>query len=113
MTDNRYRGMAHAVIRSDPPEVIVAEDIDVLHRVLGLHVIARLPASAYPPGVAARVREALLAGRWATALAEWMDATDTVVDVYDDLTVWTADRLAEEDLAGVELQFSPLFQETD
>ena len=101
--------LAYAVIREDPPVVYAAEDLDVLHRVLALKVVAQTAPSRFPPGVGDRVREALLDERWGDAVVGWIDATGTAVDVYSDLEVWSADRLAEPDLSAVELQLTPLF----
>ena len=37
MTDN----VAYAVVHTEPPSIFLADDIDVLHRVLALEVVAR------------------------------------------------------------------------
>jgi hypothetical protein len=100
--------LAYAVVRDNPPDVHAAENLDVLHRVLALHVVAATPASSLPDGVPATIRAALLDERWADAVTEWMQYSKLAVDVYDDLRVWT-DADVDRDLIGVELQFAPLF----
>ena len=37
-------GVAYAVVRSEPPQVFLADDVDVLHRVLATELVARTPA---------------------------------------------------------------------
>ena len=34
-------GVAYAVVRSEPPEVFLATDVEVLHRVLAAELVAR------------------------------------------------------------------------
>ena len=99
---------AYAVVRDDPPRVLAAEDLDVLHWVLAIQLVARTPARSLPPGQAMTLREALVEERWGDAIAEWIDITGIAVDVYSDLRVWTAAELTAE-TAGLELQFTPLF----
>src|SRR4051794_18080546 len=102
--------LAYAIIRDDPPRVIVAESIDVLHRALALLEIAQTPVSHLGTGGAEALREALLDERWGDAVVQWIEATGLAVDVYDDLDVWTNETLSEE-TAGLELQFTPLFRD--
>lgn len=103
---------AYAVVRGDIPEVYVAEDIDTLHRVLALEVVAATPGSTVPEGQRQRIRDALTDERWGDAVVEWMDVTHMMVDVYSSgLEVWTAARFAEPDEAGIELLLRPLFED--
>ena len=97
---------AYAVVHQDPPEVLVADDLDVLHWRLAIEVVARTPARSLRGGAADTLREALLEERWADAVAEWIGITGVAVDVYTDLRVWTS---AEAERAPLELQFTPLF----
>ena len=90
-----------------------AEDIDTLHRVLALEVVAATPGRGLPSGVRQQIRDALLEERWGDAVVAWMEATDSVIDVYSSgLQVWTPERFAE-DLTGLELQLRPLFDDGD
>jgi hypothetical protein len=103
--------LAYAVVRGDPPDVYVADDIDTLHRVLALQVVAATPGSTISHGQRERIREALLEERWGDAVIRWIEVTNIPVDVYaSGLEVWTADRFAEPDVAGLELRLQPLFE---
>lgn len=102
--------VAYAVVRHDPPQVLAADDLDVLHRVLAIQLVARTPARDLAPGYAEMLRTALLEERWGDAVAYWIDITGVAVDVYGDLRVWTAAELTAE-TTEFELQFTPLFQD--
>lgn len=99
---------AVGVIRGEVPEVYLAENVEVLGRLLAVHVVARTPGSRLPAGAAGEIREALLEERWGDAVYGWMSATDNVVDGYDDEHVWTDARL-DADLASFEIRLSPIF----
>jgi hypothetical protein len=43
------------------------------------------------------------------AVAQWMDATGTVVDACPDEEVWTEERL-DQDRASFEVRVSPIFE---
>ena len=102
--------IAYAVVHGDPPEVFFAEDEHVLSRVLALRLVAQLPANEVS---SARrldaMKEALLEERWADALVEWIDETDTLVDAYPSEEVWHEARLDLEQ-ASMEIRVAPLFQ---
>ncbi len=103
--------VAYAVVHSDPPDVYIAEDEEVLSRVLALHVIARTRATDLrDPSRASLIRSALLAEEWATALGEWIEQTGTVVDAYPDEHIWKDDDLDEERVA-FEIRVAPLFRD--
>ncbi len=105
--------LAYAVVRGDPPEVFAAEDIDTLHRVLALELVASTPGGTLSPSQRDAMRLALAEERWGDAVLAWMEATDSIVDVYDGgLTIWTAQRFAERDEAGIELRLRPLFDDS-
>ncbi len=103
-------GVAYAVVRSDPPDVYLADDVEVLARVLALELVARADPAQMPAGRAETLRAALLDERWADALIEWMSITGMAVDVYTHLHVTSAADLPAE-MLGAQLQFSPLFRE--
>lgn len=102
------RTVAYAVVHLDPPEVWLAEDIDVLHRVLALEVVAatepRLLGESVEP-----IRQALLDERWGDAAVEWIRATDIAIDVYTTRSVYL-DSDVPADLIGAQLQFKQLFR---
>jgi hypothetical protein len=103
---------AYAVLRGDPPEVLVAQDVDVLHRVIALEIVAQTPASALSEEVGNKIRDALLNEEWGTAVELWMTYySREPLDVYPSgLRVWT-DAQVTADLTGIELQFRPLFKD--
>jgi len=101
--------IAFAVVHDDPPSVYVAEDADVLSRVLALELVARTQAREIANSARLeRIRTALLEERWADALGEWIDETGHVVDAYPDETIWTEARLDLEH-AALEIRMAPLF----
>ncbi len=111
MTDVAAAG-AYAIVRGDMPAVYLAEDANVLARVLALHLVAQLPARSVASDARLReMRAALLEERWRDALVTWMDETDVPVDVYEEqVTIWTRARLDDES-AALEIRMSPLFSE--
>ena len=56
--------MAVAIVRSDPPQVFLASDEDVLSRLVALRVVARSDPADLSAGSVERIREALLEERW-------------------------------------------------
>lgn len=102
-------GVAYSVVRFDPPEVFLAEDIEVLQRVLAFELVARTDPAELPVGGAEELRQALLDERWGDAVLMWMELRGVAVDVYTYLPVYTSDRLPPE-LIGAQLQFTRLFR---
>lgn len=87
----------------------MAEDLDVLHRVLALRVVAQIPGPRYG-GSAGYVRQALLDERWADAVVAWIELTGVGIDVYEHgLDLQTAH--VEGELSSMRLQFTPLFED--
>lgn len=100
--------VAYAVVRDpEEPAVYMAEDIDVLSRVIALHVVAATPPNLVGSRIH-RIRDALLDEQWGTAVFEWMEATGSIVDVYPAEDVWTNERLDAE-RASFEMRMAPLF----
>ena len=66
-------GVAYAVVRSEPPQVFLATDVDVLHRVLAAELVARTPVDAIADSDMESVRKALLDERWGDAVLAWID----------------------------------------
>jgi hypothetical protein len=104
-------GVAYAVVHSDPPEVYLAEDTEVLARLLALEVVARTDPKGLPVDAVARLREALLDERWADALVAWIERTGMGVDVYTHLHIYAENDLPP-DLIGAQLQFTRLFRDS-
>ena len=101
---------AYAIVRTDAPEIFLAEDGDAISRALAIYLVAQLPAAdVSSPARLREMREALLEERWADALLAWIDETGVAVDVYDEPTkVWSTDEL-DLDRASLEIRFAPLF----
>lgn len=102
------RSVACAVVREEPPQIFVAEDIETLNWVLALKLIARMPGSEVPTAILERLRAALLDEQWGAAVLLWMQIRPGEVDVYPSYEFHTPGDVA---LAAQELQFSPLFQD--
>ena len=106
------RAGAYAVVRGEEPQIFLAQDADVLARLLAVGLVAELPAA----DVSSRarldeMRRALLEERWADALVLWMEETGTAVDVYDECPrVWTGGDLDLEK-ASLEIRVAPLFSD--
>jgi len=100
--------LAYAVVRSDPPAVFVADDVDTLQWVLALKLVARTPGPSLDAATAESLRHALLAEEWSRAVFEWIEATGTPVDVYPEIEVYEARHVA---MGPAELQFTPLFRD--
>jgi hypothetical protein len=99
------------VVRSDPPQVFLANSPDVLSRLLALQLVAQAdPEVLDAAGVLDQVREALLEERWADAVFLWIQATNEPVDAYPDEPIWTEHRLDEEK-ASMEIRMAPIFNE--
>jgi hypothetical protein len=99
--------VAYAVVHTEPPSIFLADDLDLLHRVLALEVVARSDPAQLGEQTA-DIREALLAERWGDATVAWIRATGTGIDVYDGKSVYTDDDLPA-DMIGAQLQFTRLF----
>lgn len=100
--------VATAVVHTEPPLVYLADDLDTLHRVLALEVVARTEGTLLN-GQAGHIRDALLSERWGDAVVSWIRETGTGIDVYSSSSVYTADDLPA-DLIGAQLQFAALFR---
>lgn len=100
--------VAVAVVHGDPPEVFVAEDMDVLHWTLALHWVARADPSTMSEGTRDALRGDLLAEQWADAVVCYMDHLGTVVDVFPQHDFFTERQV---EMGGQELQFRNLFRE--
>lgn len=102
-----HSSVAVAVIRDDPPSVLVAADLDVLHRALAIRLLAR--AGEIPEERKRQLQDALLKERWSDAVAMWIEHTGVAVDVYTEDVLTDADY--PEALLSAQMQFSPLFSD--
>ena len=103
-------GVAYAVVRFDPPEVYLAEDIEVLQRLLALELVADTDPALLTVEGADELRRALLDERWSDAVVTWMELSSVAVDVYTFLPIFGPDELPSE-LIGAQLQFKRLFRD--
>ncbi|MGY9075267.1 MAG: hypothetical protein ACKVHU_20215 [Acidimicrobiales bacterium] len=103
-------GVAYAVVRTEPPQVFLADDVEVLQRVLAVDLVARTDPAALVPEDLATIRSALLEERWADAVVAWMSLIGVEVDVYTYLHIYSEQELPP-DMIGAQLQFAPLFRE--
>jgi hypothetical protein len=99
--------VAVAVIRDDPPAVLVAADLDVLHRALAVRLLAR--TGRIPKELRGELQNALLQEQWSDAVAMWIEHTGVAVDVYTEDILTDADY--PEDLLGAQMQLTPLFRD--
>jgi hypothetical protein len=101
------RLVACAVVRHDPPEVFVAEDLATLNWVLALQVVAATSGRTLPASVRDNLQAALLDERWGDAVELWIVHGDIPVDVYEATDLFAP---SDVELASAELQFRPLFE---
>lgn len=94
--------------RDEQAQVLLAENADVLSRLVALRWVAQTPPTALGDQVEG-IREALLEERWGDAVFLWMEATGMIVDAYPDEDVWTEERL-DHDRASFEIRMAPLFE---
>jgi hypothetical protein len=104
--------VAVAIVHTDPPEVLLASNADVLSRLVALKVVAQTDPRDLDQGSLLPIREALLEGRWADAVFEWIEAGNQPVDAYPDEDVWTEARLDEES-ASLEIRLQRIFDDVD
>jgi hypothetical protein len=98
--------VACALVRDDPPQVFVAEDLQTLNWILALRLIARTPGADVPEDIREQLRVALVNEQWGEAVELWMRVHPGEVDVYPSHDFYAQHDV---DLAPEELQFSPLF----
>lgn len=100
--------VAVAVTRDEQIQVLLAENGDVLSRLVALRWVAQTSPSALGNQLGP-IRDALLEERWGDAVFLWMEATGAVVDAYPDEDVWTEERL-DQDRASFEIRLAPIFE---
>lgn len=105
----RHGRVTVAVTHGPPPQVFIAEDYEVLGRMLGLQLVAAQVPEFYGANAPA-VRQALLDEQWAEALLMWMSAARDTVDVYPDEVVW-GERDASAEQLSFEIRMTRLFRE--
>lgn len=102
---------AIAIVKGDPPHVLLAENAAVMSRLVALRVVAATDPAVFAVDDLAAIRQALLDERWADAVLLWMEAMDTFIDVYEQyVPVWAEADLAEE-VAAMEIRMSRIFDD--
>lgn len=99
-----------AIVRTDPPEVHLASNAEVMSRLIALRVVARTNPKDVPSEALKRIRSALLKEQWADAVKAWMEVTDDVVDAYPDEEVFTEKQLDEE-ATSFEIRMARIFED--
>lgn len=101
---------AVAIVRGDPPHVLLADNAAVMSRLVALHVVAASNPRDFCDDVLEALRSALLEERWAEAVVTWMEATGTFIDIYEEyVPIWSEVELAE-DLAAFEVRLARIFE---
>ncbi|HYI44876.1 MAG TPA: hypothetical protein VE174_05355 [Actinomycetota bacterium] len=101
---------AWAVVRSQEPQIFLADGPEVISRVLALNLVAQMPADTVSSPVRLKeMRRALLEERWADALADWIEETGTPVDVYPESPRVWSDTDLDLEQASLEIKVAPLF----
>lgn len=101
---------AVAIVKGDPPQVLLAENAAVMSRLVALRVVAATDPRAFNPDDLAAVRRALLEERWADAVVSWMEAMDTFIDVYEQyVPVWSEADL-DGQFAAIEIRVARIFE---
>jgi len=96
--------VSYAIVRDDPPELFLADDIDTLQWVLALQLVAQSRPRDLPENAVRSIRDALAEQRWGDAVYEWINVTGRIVDVYPSEKVYEAQHV---ELGAEELQFTP------
>ena len=111
-TVRQMRRVAYALIPGQEEIAYVAEDSEILTRVLILQLVGQLRPDELPKDEIERIRSALRDEDWEEAIVAWMDATGQRLNIFPDEPIWTSTRLDEERLRR-ELPLTPIFSEPD
>lgn len=102
---------AWAVVKHDTPQIFLAENAQVISRLIALKVVAASDPATFAPHLVEAVREHLLHERWADAVVMWMEATDTLIDVYEEhVPVWT-EAILDREVASMAIRTARLFDD--
>ncbi len=100
---------AVAIVKGDPPHVLLAENAAVMSRLVALRVVANSDPATFAFNELVEVRRALLEERWADAVLIWMETTDTFIDVYEEYVPVWAEADLDEQIAAMEIRVSRIF----
>jgi hypothetical protein len=100
---------AVAIVKGDPPEVLLAENASVMSRLIALRIVAASDPALFSRDDLRRVRAALLEERWTDAVMVWMETTGTFIDVYEQyVRVWSENELDAEG-TSMEIRMARIF----
>jgi hypothetical protein len=102
--------MAYALIPGQEEIAYLAEDPEVLTRVLVLQLVGQLRPAQLRNDELERIRTALRDEDWEEAIIAWMDATGQRLNIFPDEPIWTSDELDDERLR-LELPRTPIFSD--
>jgi hypothetical protein len=103
------RSVAYAVVREESPLVLLADDVDILQRVIATRVVAQTDGSQIAPDLLENLQRSLLDEQWGDAVSQWIEYTGVPIDVYTHIEIWSEDMLPV-DLTNLELRTTPLFR---
>jgi hypothetical protein len=102
------RRVAYALVPGEEEIAYVAEDSEVLTRVVVLQLVTQLRPEQIRQDQLERIRGALQDEDWQEAIIAWMDATGQRLNVFPDEPIWTNSGLDEARLR-LELPLTPIF----
>lgn len=102
---------AWAVVKYDTPQIYVAENAQVISRLIALKVVAATAANEFEPHRLELVRDHLLHERWADAVVMWIEATGIEIDVYEEYVPIWSEAALDSELASMEIRTSRLFSD--
>jgi hypothetical protein len=102
------RRVAYALVPGEEEIAFIAEDSEVLTRVIILQLVAQLRPDQLRSDQVERIRAALQGEDWQEAIIAWMDATGRRLNVFPDEPIWTDTGLDEQRLR-LELPLTPIF----
>lgn len=96
-----------AVLHGDPPQVLIAEDLETLQWRIALEFVAKTDPDDLEPADAEAIRQGLLDEQWGVAVERWLLSNDEKLDVYESWELYQPDDV---EMGPAELQFTPLFR---
>jgi hypothetical protein len=106
------RRVAYAVVPGEDEICFIAQDSEVLTRVVILQLVAQLRPDQVSHDQVERIRSALRGQDWQEAIIAWMDATGRRLNLFPDEPVWTASAL-DEDQLRLDLPLMPIFASSE
>ncbi len=102
-------GVAYAVVHDGSPTVLLANDVEILQRVIATQIVAQTDPSRLTSEQVTGLQESLINEQWGDAVFDWIENTGIAIDVYTTTIVWSAEMLPDE-VTSFELRTTPLFR---